>query len=63
MRRRREVAARADDGLDVSRGRRAGSTEGKAAAGGALGTMVTRRPEGDFGLAARPAGARIGRRV
>ena len=61
-RRRREVAARAADGLDAGRGRRAGSTVGEAAAGGALGVMDARRSEGDFGLAARPAGARTGRR-
>ena len=65
------MAARAADGLDAGRGRRAGSTVGEAAAGGALGVMDARRSEGDFGLvrsegdfglAARPAGACTGRR-
>ena len=59
---RREVAARAADGLDAGRGRRAGSAVGEAAVGGVLGVLDARRAEGHFGLAARPAGARTGRR-
>ena len=51
---RREVAARAADGLDAGRGRRAGSAVGEAAVGGVLGVLDARRAEGHFGLAVRP---------